>query len=68
MNTEERIQAASNFILQSPPGEINDVLNGKYSDLYDDFAVTDQELVTLVQMYETSYRMTLPCSLAFCRR
>lgn len=24
----ERIQAASNFILQSPPGEINDVLNG----------------------------------------
>jgi capping protein alpha len=24
----DRIQAASSFILQSPPGEINDVLNG----------------------------------------
>jgi len=28
MNSAERIQAASNFLLQSPPGEINDVLNG----------------------------------------
>ena len=28
MNSEERIQAASSFLLQAPPGEINDVLNG----------------------------------------
>ena len=28
MNPAERIQAASTFLLQSPPGEINDVLNG----------------------------------------
>jgi hypothetical protein len=28
MEATERIQAASNFLLQSPPGEINDVLNG----------------------------------------
>jgi hypothetical protein len=25
---DERIEAASSFVLQSPPGEINDVLNG----------------------------------------
>jgi capping protein (actin filament) muscle Z-line, alpha len=28
MEPEERVQAACSFILQSPPGEINDVLNG----------------------------------------
>jgi capping protein alpha len=28
MSTEERVQAVSQFLLQSPPGEINDVLNG----------------------------------------
>jgi len=28
MDAEERIQAVSQFLLQSPPGEINDVLNG----------------------------------------
>lgn len=28
MDGAERIQAASKFLLQSPPGEINDVLNG----------------------------------------
>ena len=30
MDSAERIEAASRFLLQSPPGEINDVLNGKY--------------------------------------
>lgn len=30
MDPAERIQAASNFLLQSPPGEINDVLNGAF--------------------------------------
>lgn len=29
MNAAERLQAASKFLLQSPPGEINDVLNGE---------------------------------------
>lgn len=28
MNLSERIQAVSKFLLESPPGEINDVLNG----------------------------------------
>ena len=28
MDSTERIEAASKFLLQSPPGEINDVLNG----------------------------------------
>ena len=28
MDPQERIQTASKFLLQSPPGEINDVLNG----------------------------------------
>lgn len=28
MDAQERIRAASKFLLQSPPGEINDVLNG----------------------------------------
>ncbi|KAF8073794.1 F-actin-capping protein subunit alpha [Lyophyllum atratum] len=31
MDAKERIQAASNFLLQSPPGEINDVLNDEYN-------------------------------------
>ena len=29
MDSAERIEAASKFLLQSPPGEINDVLNGE---------------------------------------
>jgi hypothetical protein len=29
MSLDPRIEAASKFLLQSPPGEINDVLNGK---------------------------------------
>lgn len=29
MDTEYRIEAVSRFLLQSPPGEINDVLNGQ---------------------------------------
>jgi capping protein alpha len=34
MDASERIQAASSFLLQSPPGEINDVLNGLSPSLY----------------------------------
>jgi hypothetical protein len=33
MDAEERIQAVSQFLLQSPPGEINDVLNGTVDPL-----------------------------------
>lgn len=29
MDAGDRIQAAAKFLLQSPPGEINDVLNGE---------------------------------------
>lgn len=28
MDASDRVQAVANFVLQSPPGEINDVLNG----------------------------------------
>lgn len=37
MDATERIQAASSFLLQSPPGEINDVLNGSFFRLHDAF-------------------------------
>ncbi|KAI0081601.1 F-actin capping protein, alpha subunit [Panus rudis PR-1116 ss-1] len=36
MDPEERIQAASKFLLQSPPGEINDVLNDVRNIISDD--------------------------------
>ncbi|KZT09326.1 F-actin capping protein, alpha subunit [Laetiporus sulphureus 93-53] len=36
MDAEERLQAASKFLLQSPPGEINDVLNDVRNIISDD--------------------------------
>ncbi|KAI0084791.1 F-actin capping protein alpha subunit [Irpex rosettiformis] len=36
MDPQERIQAASKFLLQSPPGEINDVLNDVRNIISDD--------------------------------
>ncbi|KAI0647727.1 F-actin capping protein alpha subunit [Trametes meyenii] len=36
MDAEERIQTASRFLLQSPPGEINDVLNDVRNIISDD--------------------------------
>lgn len=36
MDADERIQAASRFLLQSPPGEINDVLNDVRNIISDD--------------------------------
>ncbi|KAI0795293.1 F-actin-capping protein subunit alpha [Irpex lacteus] len=36
MSAEDRIQAASKFLLQSPPGEINDVLNDVRNIISDD--------------------------------
>ena len=32
---EQRIETVSQFLLQSPPGEINDVLNGTVDTLFD---------------------------------
>ncbi|KAI5119207.1 hypothetical protein M0805_004462 [Coniferiporia weirii] len=39
MDQQERIQAASKFLLQSPPGEINDVLNDVRDIISDDEAL-----------------------------
>ncbi|KAH8114348.1 F-actin capping protein, alpha subunit [Phellopilus nigrolimitatus] len=39
MDQQERIQAASRFLLQSPPGEINDVLNDVRDIISDDEAL-----------------------------
>ncbi|PAV17001.1 F-actin capping alpha subunit [Pyrrhoderma noxium] len=39
MDQQERIQAASRFLLQSPPGEINDVLNDVRDIIADDEAL-----------------------------
>ncbi|KAA1469768.1 ICL-domain-containing protein [Dentipellis sp. KUC8613] len=36
MDTDQRIQAVSNFLLQSPPGEINDVINDVRNIIADD--------------------------------
>ncbi|KAF9527588.1 F-actin capping protein, alpha subunit [Crepidotus variabilis] len=41
MDATERIQAASNFLLQSPPGEINDVLNDIRTIIADDELLQD---------------------------
>lgn len=35
MEEQERIETVSKFLLQSPPGEINDVLNGTADSLFD---------------------------------
>ncbi|KXN88192.1 F-actin-capping protein subunit alpha [Leucoagaricus sp. SymC.cos] len=39
MDTAERVQIASNFLLQAPPGEINDVLNDVRNIIADDEAL-----------------------------
>ncbi|KAH6908026.1 F-actin-capping protein subunit alpha [Coprinopsis sp. MPI-PUGE-AT-0042] len=41
MDQAERIQAVSNFLLQSPPGEINDVLNDIRNIIADDEALQE---------------------------
>jgi hypothetical protein len=35
ISDQERIETVSQFLLQSPPGEINDVLNGTVDCLFD---------------------------------
>lgn len=47
MDQNERIQAVSNFLLQSPPGEINDVLNDVRNIIADDDALQDGILPSL---------------------
>jgi hypothetical protein len=53
---EERIQAVSQFLLQSPPGEINDVLNGTV-DPFDAQVTHGVEIPTLEQTYAYSSEM-----------
>jgi capping protein alpha len=49
MNSVERIQAASKFLLQSPPGEINDVLNDVRNIISDDDSLQDGVLPALLE-------------------
>jgi len=49
MNSAERIQAASNFLLQSPPGEINDVLNDVRNIISDDDSLQEGVLPALLE-------------------
>ncbi|KAK7690305.1 hypothetical protein QCA50_006962 [Cerrena zonata] len=57
MDTEERIQAASRFLLQSPPGEINDVLNDVRNIVSDDDSLQTGILPALRE-YNLSQFMT----------
>ncbi|KAL0581034.1 F-actin-capping protein subunit alpha [Marasmius crinis-equi] len=47
METSARIEAASGFLLQSPPGEINDVLNDVRNIISDDDSLQDGVLPAL---------------------
>ncbi|KDQ22681.1 hypothetical protein PLEOSDRAFT_1095043 [Pleurotus ostreatus PC15] len=47
MDSSERIQIASNFLLQSPPGEINDVLNDVRVIISDDESLQEGVLPAL---------------------
>ncbi|KZP31478.1 F-actin capping protein, alpha subunit [Athelia psychrophila] len=47
MDATERIQAASKFLLQAPPGEINDVLNDVRNIISDDESLQDGVLPAL---------------------
>ncbi|KDQ62571.1 hypothetical protein JAAARDRAFT_464473 [Jaapia argillacea MUCL 33604] len=47
MDASERIQAASKFLLQSPPGEINDVLNDVRNIISDDASLQEGVLPAL---------------------
>ena len=45
---EQRIETVSQFLLQSPPGEINDVLNGTVGSLFD-VKITHSQCLTLLR-------------------
>lgn len=47
MNAAERLEAASKFLLQSPPGEINDVLNDVRNIISDDESLQEGVLPAL---------------------
>ncbi|KAH9980021.1 F-actin capping protein alpha subunit [Lactifluus volemus] len=50
MSTEERVQAVSQFLLQSPPGEINDVLNDVRTLIGDD-EILETGILPALQQY-----------------
>ncbi|RDB17879.1 F-actin-capping protein subunit alpha [Hypsizygus marmoreus] len=58
MDATERIQAASNFLLQSPPGEINDVLNDVRNIISDDDLLQEGVLPALRE-YNLAQFMTV---------
>jgi capping protein alpha len=55
METDERIQAACSFLLQSPPGEINDVLNDVRNIISDDVALEEGVLPALKEYNITQF-------------
>ncbi|KAF8895429.1 F-actin-capping protein subunit alpha [Infundibulicybe gibba] len=58
MDAPERIQAASRFLLQSPPGEINDVLNDVRNIISDDDQLQEGVLPALKE-YNLAQFMTV---------
>ncbi|KAJ7440910.1 F-actin-capping protein subunit alpha [Mycena galericulata] len=58
MNAAERIEAACSFLLQSPPGEINDVLNDVRNIISDDDSLHEGVLPALKE-YNLSQFMTV---------
>ncbi|KAJ7784647.1 F-actin-capping protein subunit alpha [Mycena metata] len=58
MNATERIEAACSFLLQSPPGEINDVLNDVRNIISDDDSLHEGVLPALKE-YNLSQFMTV---------
>ncbi|KAH7097857.1 F-actin capping protein, alpha subunit [Auriculariales sp. MPI-PUGE-AT-0066] len=55
MSADERIQIASSFLLQSPPGEINDVLNDVRAIIEDDEALQTGILPALLEYNITQF-------------
>jgi len=72
MDAEERIQAVSQFLLQSPPGEINDVLNGTLIYLFisksRSRSALTRNICAPVQMYACSSGTMRASKWAFCLR
>ncbi|KAL4073158.1 hypothetical protein V8B97DRAFT_189038 [Scleroderma yunnanense] len=55
---DERIQAASTFVLQSPPGEINDVLNDVRAIVNDD-GILEQGIIPALREYNLAQFITV---------
>ena len=68
MDATERLQAASKFLLQAPPGEINDVLNGEPTSFLDCNARREDLTRYYQQMFGTSYRMMTLSKRVCCQR